>query len=130
MRTVSGSRASTRCPIERTRQIPTPSSVPSASVAALPARVVRGVFNVDHTCEFGLISDFGSLFTVPATLYVTPPSSTPRAELYKSLIPDLGYADFEIIVTAAGQINLALWRVDNGGAVAFAVRGFYDERLQ
>lgn len=96
---------------------------------ALPAKVVNANLTIlNFEAAYGLISDHLNVFTVPTNLFPIIPG-IPHAEFYNIQIISAGLEDFSILITAARQINLAMYDVSDIGYVEIVTRGFYDERL-
>jgi len=96
----------------------------------LPARAVLADLNItsDEIDEYGLISLYESVFTVPTNL---ESGGLRNAEfLHQNEPNDQFYAaDFSIMVTAARQVALAMTNPSGAGFLEIAVRGFTDERF-
>lgn len=97
---------------------------------ALPARAVKADLNIQAVdATFGLISDYFNIFTVPTNLFPVIPG-IPHAEFYEIQILNTGSSDLAVMITAARQINLAMYDASvDTGTVDMAIRGFHDERL-
>ena len=98
---------------------------------ALPAKAVLANLNINtfDIYDFGFISRYLSIFTVPASL---KPAAVWIAEfLHRGTDPSkYANADFHIMIDAASQISFAMIGNIATGYTDIAVRGFTDERLQ
>ena len=97
---------------------------------ALPALNVQAKLNVlVDDCDFGLISKYGSVFTIPSP-FVSGGIYKGEFIYINSAFLEKGAIDAEIMTDTNAQIQLALYRSAGPpyGSIEVRVRGFYDER--